>query len=203
MDEIKLRRTIADNLIYYRRRQGLTQAALAQELNYSDKSVSKWERAEGMPDVTVLMMLADLYDITLNDLVKERNCEEKPIEEEAVSSQKQRPSLRTRILVPVLSVGLVWLTAVLVFFLVMVICPTFRYYGLIFLYAVPVSFIVATVFACLWWNHVLRFAMVSGIVWSVALCFDLTFKVPYIYLIFAVAGVMQVLTVLWFILTKK
>lgn len=208
MDEMTLRKTIADNLIYYRRRQGLTQAALAQTLNYSDKSVSKWERAEGLPDITVLMMLAQLYGITVNDLVTERQNNDEPEAETATEQADKGPaakrrSLRARILVPVLSIGLAWLTAVIIFFLVMVICPTFEHYGLIFLYAVPASFIIATVFACLWWNHMVRFVCVSGIIWSVALSLDLTFRVPYIHLIFIVAGVLQVLTVLWFILMKK
>lgn len=212
MDEFTLRKTIADNLIYYRRRQGLTQAALAQTLNYSDKSVSKWERAEGMPDVTVLMTIAELYGITLNDLVKVRSEEAADVPDSSEmegegaagkSNEPLRRPLRTRILVPVLSIGLAWLAAVIVFFLIMVICPTFEYYGLIFLYAVPASFIIATVFAALWWTHMTCFVTVSGIIWSVAVCLALTFKVPYMNLIFIVAGVLQVLTVLWFILTKK
>lgn len=208
MNEMTLKKTIADNLIYYRRKNGLTQAALAQTLNYSDKSVSKWERAEGMPDVTVLMMLAELYGITINELVTERS-ETQPLEEATASEQSEevpavKPrSLRARILVPVLSIGLAWLTAVFVYFLIMVISPSFEYGALIFLYAVPASFIIATVFACLWWSYPLRFVTVSGIIWSVALSLDLTFKLPSIHLIFIVAGVLQVLTVLWFILMKK
>lgn len=207
MDVISLRKTIADNLIYYRRRQGLTQAALAQTLNYSDKSVSKWERAEGMPDVTVLMILAELYGITLNDLVKERSDEEETSAESDEQGKEtdlpQKRSLRTRVLVPVLSVGLVWLVAMICYFFAKVICPEFDAGELIFLYAIPASCIVATVFACLWWNHILRFVFVSGIIWSVALCLFATFPVPYIGLIFAVAGVLQALTVLWFIQIKK
>ena len=61
MDDMTLRKTIAENLVYYRRHKGLTQAALAETLNYSDKSVSKWERGEGLPDITVLYLLAEFY----------------------------------------------------------------------------------------------------------------------------------------------
>lgn len=229
MDEMTLRKTVADNLIYYRRRQGLTQVALAQTINYSDKSVSKWERAEGMPDVTVLMTLAELYGITLNDLVKERSqadesdekdeeneenaaegfsaeeegASEAPAPASSVHSHSHSHSLRTRVLVPVLSVGLVWLVAMVCFFFAKVISPEFDAGELIFLYGIPASCIVATVFACLWWNHILRFVFVSGIIWSVAVCLFATFRVPYIGLIFAVAGVLQALTVLWFIQIKK
>ncbi|MBQ8383478.1 MAG: helix-turn-helix transcriptional regulator [Clostridia bacterium] len=214
MDDLTLRKTIAENLTYYRRAHGLTQAALAATLNYSDKSVSKWERGEGLPDVSVLVMLAEYYGITVNDLVTprpelseeaEEGVESLASAEEAEDAAKEKRvfSLRTRILVPVLSIGLLWLAATIAVFLIKVICPDFAYSHFLFLYAVPGSLIVATVFACLWWTHLLRFICVSGIIWSVATCLYLTFAVPYISLIFAVAGVLQVLTVLWFIQIRK
>ena len=212
MDDLTLRKTIAENLAYCRRAYGLTQAALASTLNYSDKSVSKWERGEGLPDVSVLVMLAEYYGITVNDLVMPRveepedSTEQSPDAEgdKAVSTETASVlSLRTRILVPVLSIGLLWLAATIGVFLIKVIRPNFEYSHFLFLYAIPGSLIVATVFACLWWTHLLRFICVSGIIWSVAVCLYLTFSVPYIGLIYAVAGVLQALTVLWFIQIRK
>jgi transcriptional regulator with XRE-family HTH domain len=217
MDDITLRKVIAENLVYYRREKGMTQAALAETLNYSDKSVSKWERGEGLPDITVLYRLAEFYEITVNDLVisaeeRERRMEaqreaadaaEAVLAEESGDASKQQRPLRTRILVPVLSIGLVWLTAMVLFFFLEVLWPGFSYGWLVFLYAIPASFIVATVFACIWWNHLSRFVTVSGIIWSVALCLHLSIALPNIWLIYAVAGVLQILTVLWFIQTKK
>ena len=50
---------IAENLVYYRKASGLTQLEIAEKFNYSDKSISKWERAEGMPDIFVLKSFAD------------------------------------------------------------------------------------------------------------------------------------------------
>ena len=209
MDEMNLRAVIAENLSYYRRKQGLTQAALAEKLNYSDKSVSKWERGDGLPDVMVLYRLAEYYGITLNDLVtpvEEHLSEESESQESAEESEpkkKSRFSLRTRILVPTLSIGLVWLTAIVVLFFVKVIHPAFSAEGLVLLYGLPASFIVATVFAAIWWNRFTRIVCVSGIVWSVALCVFVTIRVPYIGLIFAVAGVLQVLAFLLFAQMKK
>ena len=61
MDNIReINEKIAQNLAYYRKAAGLTQAELAQKINYSDKSVSKWESGGGVPDVYILMQLADL-----------------------------------------------------------------------------------------------------------------------------------------------
>ena len=208
MDEMNLRAIIAENLGYYRRQKGLTQAALAEKLNYSDKSVSKWERGDGLPDVMVLYRLAEYYGVTLNDLVTppdqrhaEAVSEETAEEKEPV--KKSRFSLRTRILVPTLSIGLVWLTAIVVLFFMKVIYPAFSAEGLVLLYGIPASFIVATVFAAIWWNRFTRIVCVSGIIWSVALCVFVTIRVPYIGLIFAVAGVLQVLAFLLFAQMKK
>ena len=49
---------IAKNLAFYRKEAGLTQAELAKRINYSDKSVSKWEQGNGVPDIYILMQLA-------------------------------------------------------------------------------------------------------------------------------------------------
>lgn len=52
MDELKL--IFASNLIRLRTAAGMTQAELGEQLNYSDKSISKWERGEAIPDAAVL-----------------------------------------------------------------------------------------------------------------------------------------------------
>ena len=56
MDELKL--IFASNLIRLRTAAGMTQAELGEQLNYSDKSISKWERGEGLPDVYILAQIA-------------------------------------------------------------------------------------------------------------------------------------------------
>lgn len=58
-------------LIYdLRTRKGLTQKELAEKCNVSDKAVSKWERGEGCPDVTVLPKLAEVFGIEVDSLMK-------------------------------------------------------------------------------------------------------------------------------------
>ena len=58
-----LTQIIAGNIAQLRKANGMTQAGLAEQLGYSDKSVSKWERAEGVPDVLCLKKIADLFDL--------------------------------------------------------------------------------------------------------------------------------------------
>ncbi len=203
MDDLTLRKTVAENLTYYRRKQGLTQAALAETLNYSDKSISKWERGEGLPDLSVLVKLAEYYNITVNDLVLPRTEEELAAEQAPEEEAPKGVSRRTKILVPAMSIGLVWLVAMICFLIFRLIVPGIGPDWLVFVYALPASCIVATVFAALWWKQPFTFLSVSGIIWSVALSLYCTIPLPSIGLIFAVAAVLQVLNILFCIQVKK
>ena len=62
---------VAKNLANLRKREGLTQAELAEKLDYTDKSISKWEHAETMPDIDILKRLADFYHVSLDYFVEE------------------------------------------------------------------------------------------------------------------------------------
>lgn len=189
MQEESVRNAIARNIAFFRKYAGHTQAELAEKLNYSDKSVSKWERGDGVPDIYVLMQIAQLYQVTVNDLVSQ----EPP----------KRPCRKPKVLILLLSLGLVWLAATVLFFALMLLCPELPGKWLCFLYAIPVSGIILTVFTCLWWQLWKRCAAVSLIIWGLAVCIHLTLSVPGSYLIYVVAGVMQVLVILWFILLHR
>ena len=66
-----VRQTISQNLARLRREKGVTQAELAEQFNYSDKAISRWEHGDTLPDVNVLCELCEFYGVTLNDLVAE------------------------------------------------------------------------------------------------------------------------------------
>ena len=65
MDQKKIGKYIADK----RKALGLTQLQLAEKLNMSDKSVSKWERGVCLPDVSVYTKLCDTLGISLNEFL--------------------------------------------------------------------------------------------------------------------------------------
>ncbi|MGN0468701.1 MAG: helix-turn-helix transcriptional regulator [Acutalibacteraceae bacterium] len=69
MNEHEFGSKLAENLVKYRKLHGMTQAELAECISYSNKSVSKWERGEGIPDVYVLFTISEIYGITLSELV--------------------------------------------------------------------------------------------------------------------------------------
>ena len=191
MDENTIKKTIADNIAYYRKRIGLTQSELSEKINYSDKSVSKWERGDGIPDVIVLSELADLFGVTLNDLVH--------------ADQKKDPAKRrsrTRLFITLLAAGLPWLVAAVVYFVVKMAAPSFAYAEYFFLYAIAVSGIVSTVFTTLWFSYLWQMLSVSMIVWGVAVSVHISCSMPESIYIYIIAGVMQVLTLFWYTMKR-
>ena len=99
--EQSLEQIVAANLAELRRARGLTQAELAEKINYSDKSVSKWERGDGLPDLKVLTQLAALYGVSLDTFVTENAAQE--IEQ----VQKPKSKLSLRILTELLAVSII------------------------------------------------------------------------------------------------
>lgn len=66
MDQIKIGRFIADE----RKRKGYTQKQLSEKLEIRDKTISKWERGNNLPDLSVIGELADFYDVDLNEIFR-------------------------------------------------------------------------------------------------------------------------------------
>lgn len=192
MDEKILKETIAKNITHYRKNSGLTQGKLAEMINYSDKSVSKWERGDGIPDVAVLVKLAEIFDVTVNDLIAAQNPKAN------VLPTRQR----RHILIDIMAIILVWLVATVVFVGLSVFVPVFTNAWVCYLLAIPVSAIVNLVFAGIWWNHTVQFFSISFLVWTCALAIQLMFFtfIPgfhNISLIYICAAVLQVLAIVW------
>ena len=194
VSEEKLREYFARNLAYYRKALGLTQIELAEKLNYSDKSVSKWERGDGLPDLAVTVQIAEIFGLSVNDLVAEK-------------PRRKLMTTRNKIIITLLSMGVAWLVATVLFFLCEIIFPEVSVWWLFYIYAIPISAVVGIVFSCIWWKKIHIFAAISTLIWSVALCVMLTVSVaasvPKISLIFIIAAVVQILAVLWFLIKKK
>ncbi len=191
-NEEALKQRLAKNICFYRELAGDTQLELAEKLNYSDKSVSKWERGEGLPSIFVLTSIAECYGITVNDLLAEQ------------PKKPRRISRHNYLIVTLLSFGLVWLVATIVFVVLKLAAPDFPgWYA--FLFAVPVNAIVSIVFTCLWWQKITRFLSISTLIWSSFVCLITVIPIhnSSVNLFYIVAGILQVMVVLWFMLRKN
>ena len=188
--------TIGKNITRLRRLSDMTQSDLAERINYSDKSISKWEQGNGIPDVRILVQLAELFNVSVDDLVREHN--DAPV-------MPKRTRLRRRIVVTLLSVGLCWLAAVVAFVLIGIFAPSVRDKWLAFLYAVPVSAIVVLVFSCIWRYRWVRLSAITVLVWTVLTCIYLTAHVlgAEIALIYLIGIPLQVFAVIFFVPWKS
>ncbi len=193
LTEEQLRKNIAKNISELRKASEITQADLAKQLNYSDKSISKWERGDGVPDVIVLQKIADLFGVTINDIISD----EKP------KLPRKKPYLTNRIVIPLLAVGLVFLIASIAFFVLRMIDVWVDKSALLFAYAVPVALIVLLIFSEIWWVLTARLLTLSGLIWTFFACIRLTVANEDINYIFIIAAILQVITVLWFVMRYR
>lgn len=185
-NEIELRHQIAKNLLYYRKLNSFTQSDLAKKLNYSDKAISKWERGESIPDVYILLCLADLYGISLNDLTSSKP----PV------SKKEKN--KTRALVIFSSIALVWVIATVGFILTIITNEEAYKPWLFFIYAIPVSLIVAIVFVSIWGSTTSLVISISLFAWSIPLTVCLTSSFNRLWFLFICVVPIQILIILWF-----
>ena len=165
MDERKA--TIASNLIKLRLAAGMTQAELGEKLNYSDKSISKWERGDVTTDVFVLMQIADIFGVDVDYLLKPHNEIEPVIYNKPVNTATYTTNMIT--LVTVLGI---WTVALFVF-VILWICGMVVWQ--VFVYAIPVSFITLLVLRSVWKGGRGNRYIVAALVLSVIATVYLTF----------------------------
>ncbi|MBQ8611808.1 MAG: helix-turn-helix transcriptional regulator [Oscillospiraceae bacterium] len=67
-------KTIGKFITALRRANGLTQKELAEKLNVSDKTVSRWERDEGAPDLSLIPVIAEIFGVTCDELLRGERC---------------------------------------------------------------------------------------------------------------------------------
>ena len=164
MEDIKP--IIAKNITALRQNAKLTQIELAERLNYSDKAVSKWERAESIPDVTVLKSIADMFGVPLDYLVRD-NTDPAVLPEETKEPPAKK---RNHKIITALSILLVWLVAALVFMVLDMVGIKNQLHFLAFAYAVPVSMIVWLVMNSIWFSRRTNYLIISLLMWTTMGC---------------------------------
>ena len=205
MDSEKLKSQIGANISAYRKRAGLTQAGLAEKLNYSDKAVSKWERGESVPDVVTLAQLAEQFGVSVNDLLVDPN--ELPEDagkvqqamEQVVEKTLKRKADKGIILK--LSSLLCWFVALFFYVILSAIEFTENWSWLFFVYAIPANAIVLLSLRSAWHDFRWNKALISVIVWGSLLSVYVTLYVFLkwnIWRMFLLGILGQIAVLLWF-----
>lgn len=196
MQDVKV--VFAQNLISLRKQMKLTQIELAEKINYSDKAVSKWERGESIPDVTVLMTIASLFGVTLDFLVTE-HAEPEIVAEQ--TSYAKAVKKRNRMLVAAITFFAIAALETVVFAILQsVIGGLGKNLLYCYVYPIPVAAIVAIVFTSLWARPSLRFWSVTLLIVSLILdAFLIPWQVagtffPWVFLIIIPAELVTMLS---------
>ena len=159
---------VAENITKLRGSLNMTQAQLGEVLNYSDKSVSKWERGESLPDVYVLKKIADMAGVTVDYLLNEHGDDEAvPVEEAPAKTHRY-----SRRFISLTVLAGIWALAVLVFVIVWIMGVV---WWLIFIYAIPVSLITMLVLNSVWGSGYTNLYIISGLVWGIICSLYLSF----------------------------
>ena len=139
LEELKL--VTAGNLINLRTGAGMTQAELGAKLNYSDKSISKWERGEAIPDAYVLTQIAELFGVSVDYILSSHDAWEPTV---TPKDPRQDVVYSTSVITAIAVIG-VWtlaLTAFVALWLAHIICWQ------IFVVTLPVSILTYLVLIC-------------------------------------------------------
>ena len=186
LSELKL--ISASNIIRLRTQAGLTQAELGEKLNYSDKTISKWERGEAIPDAYVLTQMAEIFGVTVDYLLSTHDAWENPNEQEEQEQGISRHSVNMIIAIAVLGV---WTMALSVFVLLWLL-------GFIvwqsFIVALPVSILTYMVLICVFNRRKYLQYVIAAFVLSifVLLYFFLPLQKPWQLFLIAVPAIILV-----------
>ena len=187
MDE-NLKDIIAKNIADLRIKNSMTQLELAEKLHYSDKAVSKWERGESIPDVTVLAEIAQLFDVSLDYLILGKS-----------EPKQQGNKKKNHALITAMSMLLVWVVAAIAYGFIVFYGPHITWEWLLFVFAVPASSVVWLVLNSVWMDRKLNYLITSILMWTLLtsvflLMTVLNINVWYIFL----AGIPgQFIIILW------
>lgn len=194
-----VKENLPKNLTALRLEKKMTQTEVAEKLNYSDKSVSKWERGEAIPPIDIIKDLADLYGVSLDYLVSDGN---------DVSYDRRYTSKANnanKILIMLLAVSLVWIIATVLFAYGIIFAA--QSFWALFVVAVPVTTIVLLVFNGIWGKRKFTFILISVLIWtlitSIYLIFLTTPSHYNLWAIFIIGVPLQIATVLWSQLKKS
>lgn len=190
MDLKEFKEVVAQNIYYLRTKNHLTQYELGEKLNYSDKAISKWERAEGMPDAYIISKMSELFGVTVDYMLTPHSEQDKKVETKPIKKVK-------RIVSNIVSAGILFV-ALLIFVLVAMISDYNIFLWQIFIYAFPVVVTLRIVFNSVWFKADNVFVLVSILLWSVIASIYVAIANWSLWIIFIIGLPLQVIVFLAF-----
>ena len=191
MLETEIKNNFARNVKDLRVSRKLSQIQLGEQLSYSSKTVSKWEKGEFLPDIIVLKMIADFFQIGVDDLISDKNVVRKSFRR------------RNRLLITIVSSLLAFFIAAIVFYILTLVNVPKAWIS--FIVAIPASAIVLLTFSALWYNR--WQVTLSTILLIIGLCLTADVFTNFLlwWIIALIGGILIILSIIFFtiIYSKK
>ena len=136
----------------------MTQLELANKFNFSDKTISKWESGESLPNIEILCKLAEFYGITLNDLINEN------LEVDEIDKLANKNLTTNKAIISLLAISIIWIITTIIYTYVKV--NSGHNLWTLFIWAVPLSLLVALIFNSVWGNRKIGLFLFSFLLWT-------------------------------------
>ena len=186
-----IREIIGDNLAELRKEAKLTQLELAEKFNYSDKSISKWEKGETLPDIVTLNELCEFYGVSLDYLTHEPTQDNK-------KKYKKETTLEhyNKIIITSLMITVVWMIATIIY--VWSLIKFNNGIWMAFIWAAPITFLMLT-FANHRYFHskALYYGFSSAFLWAVLTANFIQFLSDRVWTIFLLGIPIQIVLFLY------
>lgn len=191
---------IAKNITLLRKQNKWTQGELAEQLNYSDKSISKWERGDSVPDIEMLCKVAEIFHVNVEYLTKEHS------ENEIKKSQNGGNIFVRNLLILIMLCVAIYTIATLVF-----VYPTMKdpenakRFWVSYVYALPICSVICNYYARKTNNWLMRMITVSIFTWSLitaAYCNAMILGYKMFWMLFLIGAPIQAAICLYFFWKK-
>lgn len=147
-----IRETVANNIVTLRKQKGMTQLELAEQIMYSDKAISRWEKCEVMPDIETLQNLAQIFDVPLAYMLEEHK-----------DPQKAEGAF-SKVAVYSLTISVVWLISTIVYVYTKILYSTELWQ--IYVWSVPATAFLSLMFDRKWLNKKYHIVLLSIFIWT-------------------------------------
>ncbi len=185
-DEIKA--NFSKNIKFLRENKKMTQLEFGTKIGYSDKSISKWENGDVLPDVAVIDHIAQFFNLTVNDLITDKT--------PTNIKTKNRNSL-----IVASSLFLVLTIASILFFFLKTFTEIQNLW-MIYIFSLPVFCTVFIILSALFYNYKYIILACSMLLWSIALSLYLTFLSLNIWTLFIICICFQTFLIFMLFIIK-
>lgn len=157
---------VGQNLIFLRKKFGLTQLEFGEKFNYTDKTVSRWENGSIVPSVEILKQIADFYGVSVDYLITEH----KSVDDFKIAVKNDKKSKEKVLFIGIID-SVIWFIAMTIYIASVYNLkshdPNVNHYWVVFIWCIPLTFVVSLFFVHRWFKSNKGFLILaSAFIWT-------------------------------------